>query len=130
MDETFIRQRITELRMKKDVSEYRMSTEMGRSKNYIQGITSGRSLPSLSEFLYMCEYLGVTPRDFFDASLKNPALLQEVIDALKTLDDEDLILTLSNIRRLHKHQHLSLESVFSNFSVDIVERFCYSRENY
>ena len=102
MDETFIRQRITELRMKKGVSEYRMSTDMGRSKNYIQGITSGRSLPSLSEFLYMCEYLGVTPRDFFDSDLKNPALLQEAVEALKGLDDEDLSLTLGNIQRLHK----------------------------
>ena len=102
MDETFIRQRITELRMNKGVSEYRMSTDMGRSKNYIQGITSGRSLPSLSEFLYMCEYLGVTPRDFFDADLKSPALLQEAIEALKGLDDEDLTLMLGNIKRLHK----------------------------
>ena len=102
MDVTFIRQRITELRMNKGVSEYRMSTDMGRSKNYIQGITSGRSLPSLSEFLYMCEYLGVTPRDFFDADLKNPALLQETMEALKGLDDEDLTLMLSNIKRLHK----------------------------
>ena len=104
MDETFIRQRITELRMKKGVSEYRMSSDMGRSKNYVQGITSGRSLPSLSEFLYMCEYLGVTPRDFFDADLRNPALLQETIDALKELDDEDIALMLANIRRLHKNK--------------------------
>ena len=102
MDETYIRQRITELRMKKGVSEYRMSTDMGRSKNYVQGITSGRSLPSLSEFLFMCEYLGVTPRDFFDANLENPALLQETIEALKRLDDEDLTLMLANIKRLQK----------------------------
>ena len=102
MDEKFIRQRITELRMNKGVSEYRMSTDMGRSKNYIQGITSGRSLPSLSEFIYMCEYLGVTPRDFFDEDLKNPALLQEAIDALKKLDDEDVALILGNINRLQK----------------------------
>ena len=100
MDETYIRQRITELRLKKGVSEYRMSTDMGRSKNYIQGITSGRSLPSLSEFLYMCEYLGVTPHAFFDTNLKNPALLQEAFAGLKTLDDDDIVLILSNIKRL------------------------------
>ncbi|MEG0322205.1 MAG: helix-turn-helix transcriptional regulator, partial [Oscillospiraceae bacterium] len=63
MDEEFVRRRISELRLKKGVSEYRMSTDMGRSKGYIQGISSGRALPSFSEFLYMCEYLGVTPRD-------------------------------------------------------------------
>jgi len=88
--------------MKKGVSEYRMSTDIGRSKNYIQGITSGRSLPSLSEFLFICEYLGVTPRDFFDDKLENPALLQEAIDALKKLGDEDITLILKNINRLQK----------------------------
>ncbi|MCL1862031.1 MAG: helix-turn-helix domain-containing protein [Defluviitaleaceae bacterium] len=102
MDENFIRKRITELRMKKNVSEYRMSTDLGRSKSYVQGITSGRSLPSLSEFLYMCEYLGITPRDFFDDELKNPALLQESIDTLKKLDEEDMILILNNMKRLQK----------------------------
>jgi transcriptional regulator with XRE-family HTH domain len=88
--------------MEKGVSEYRMSTDIGRSKNYVQSITSGRSLPSMSEFLYMCEYLGVTPRDFFDENLRNPALLQEAIDALKLLDSEDISLVLSTIKRLQK----------------------------
>ena len=100
MNENYIRKRITELRMDKSVSEYRMSTDLGRSKNYIQGITSGRSLPSLSEFLYICEYLGVTPRDFFNDGLKNPALLQKTHDALKQLNDEDISLILDIINRL------------------------------
>lgn len=50
MTDSFIRERITELRIKKGVSEYRMSTDLGHSKSYIQSITSGRALPSLSEF--------------------------------------------------------------------------------
>ena len=50
----FIRNRITELRMQKDVSEYKMSRALGHSKGYIQGISSGRSLPSLPEFLDIC----------------------------------------------------------------------------
>ena len=33
----FLRQRITELRMKINVSEYQMSLELGQNKNYIQG---------------------------------------------------------------------------------------------
>ena len=61
MDEAFIRDRITELRLKKQVSEYKMSLDIGRSKGYIQSISSGRSLPSLSEFLYICEYLQISP---------------------------------------------------------------------
>ena len=102
MDEAFIRNRITELRLKKGVSEYRMSTDMGHSKSYIQSITSGRSMPSLPEFLFMCEYFGITAHEFFDSGIKNPALLQEAIDGLKTLNDDDLNLILGNIKRLQE----------------------------
>ena len=101
MDEAFIRNRITELRLKKGVSEYKMSTDMGHSKGYIQGITSGRALPSMAEFLYMCEYLGVSPREFFDDKIDyNPTLLRQTIDVLRTLNDNDLNLILNNARRL------------------------------
>ena len=102
MDESFIRSRITELRLKKGMSEYKMSTDMGHSKGYIQSITSGRSLPSLSEFLFICDYFGITPREFFDDGLKNPALLQQAMDGLKTLNDDDITLILGNIKRLQK----------------------------
>jgi len=96
----FIRNRISELRLKKGISEYRMSTDMGHSKSYIQSITSGRAMPSLSEFLYMCQYLGITPRDFFDQNLSNPAKLNQVTGALQMLSDDDLSLILSLIERL------------------------------
>ena len=61
IDDNFIRDRITELRMQKDVSEYKMSLDMGHSAGYIRSITSGKNLPSMGEFLYMCEYFGITP---------------------------------------------------------------------
>ena len=50
MDEEFIRNRITELRLKKGVSEYQMSMELGQNRSYIQAISSGRSMPSMSSF--------------------------------------------------------------------------------
>jgi len=100
VDEAFIRSRISELRLKKGVSEYKMSTDMGHSKSYIQGITSGRSMPSLSEFLFMCDYFGITPREFFDDGLENPALLQQAFDGLKELNDDDLELILGHVNRL------------------------------
>ena len=39
MNEKFIADRITELRLKKNVSEYQMSLDLGRNKTYIQSIT-------------------------------------------------------------------------------------------
>ena len=45
MAEKFIRNRITELRLKKGVSENQMSMELGQNRSYIQAISSGRSMP-------------------------------------------------------------------------------------
>lgn len=99
MDADFIRMRITQLRMKKGVSEYQMSLDMGHSRSYIQSIVSGKALPSMSEFLYMCEYLDVTPKAFFDEQIDNPALLQKAIDEMRTLPDKDVLTLLSLIER-------------------------------
>ena len=42
MFEDFVRKRITELRMRKNISERCMSLDMGRSEGYINHITSGK----------------------------------------------------------------------------------------
>ena len=102
MDENFIQNRLTQLRMQKEVSEYKMSLDLGHSKSYIQSIVSGRAMPSMSEFLYICEYLGVTPREFFDTDTENPVLLEQVTDALKSLSTSDLALVMELIERLSK----------------------------
>lgn len=99
MDVDFIRTRITQLRLEKGVSEYQMSLDMGHSRSYIQSITSGKALPSMAEFLYMCEYLGVTPSAFFDERAENPALLQKMLDEARTLPDKDILSLLSLIER-------------------------------
>ena len=75
MDEEFIRNRITELRLKKGVSEYQMSMELGQNRSYIQAISSGRSMPSMKQFLNICEYFEITPLQFFDAQENNPQLI-------------------------------------------------------
>ncbi len=95
IDENFIKERITQLRMNKDVSEYQMSLELGHSKSYIQAISSGRALPSMGEFLAICEYLKVTPKEFFDENIPDPYLVSEVIEALKPLKKEQINLLIA-----------------------------------
>lgn len=90
MFETYIRDRITELRLLKGVSEYQMSLDLGHSKNYIRSITSGRTLPSLSELPYICEYLGVTVTEFFDDTAKHPVLIRDIIRRAKKMEAADL----------------------------------------
>ena len=63
---TFIKNRVTELRYQKGISEYTLSLAIGRSQGYIQSISSGRILPSMNTFLDICKYFDITPSEFFD----------------------------------------------------------------
>lgn len=100
MDTLFVRDRITQLRLKKGVSEYQMSYDLGHSRSYVYNISSGKSLPPMAEFLQICNYFDITPSQFFDESEENPALLQTAIEELRKLNDDDLMLIIGNIRRL------------------------------
>ena len=44
----------------------------------------------LSGFFYICEYLGITPSEFFDMEVKNPSKVGAIINNLKKLDDKQL----------------------------------------
>ncbi|MBE6984344.1 MAG: helix-turn-helix transcriptional regulator [Ruminococcaceae bacterium] len=100
MDENFIRNRITQLRLKKQVSEYKMSLDLGHSKSYIQSISSGRSLPSMPEFLYICEYFQITPEAFFEEDVEFPAQLRALLSTAKKLPEKDLQLLIDIAARL------------------------------
>lgn len=100
IDEAFISKRLTELRIKKDVSEYQMSLDLGHSRSYIQSISSGRVMPSMKEFLAVCEYLDITPKQFFDEDTDNPLLVQRAVQGLSGLCDKDLLILIELIDRL------------------------------
>ncbi len=100
MEIGFIRERISILRTKKNVSEYKMSLDLGHSKSYIQSISSGRAIPSLNEFLYICEYLGVTPMEFFDEENTEPQLVEKLYALSRKLSEKDLRVLISVAERL------------------------------
>ena len=100
MEEQFIRNRISKLREQKQVSERKMSLDLGHSTSYIRSITSGRSLPSMSEFLYICEYLGVTPMEFFNEDKATTLMQQKAIDYIYSMSDEDVSLMIGFIERM------------------------------
>ena len=67
-----------------------MSLSIGQNHAYINNIESGKALPSMTIFFYICEYLNITPAEFFDIDSKNPIKLQGLIEDLKKLDDKQL----------------------------------------
>lgn len=82
--------RLAKLRENKGVSARDMSLSMGQNPGYINNIESGKSLPSLPGFFYICEYLGISPMEFFDAENSNPTKSKELLDAAKSLSSEQL----------------------------------------
>ena len=66
MDTQFVRDRITQLRLKKGVSEYQMSYDLGHSRSYVYNISSGKSLPPMAEFLQICNYFNKNQNIVFD----------------------------------------------------------------
>lgn len=100
MTAEFVRERITKLRLQKGVSEYKMSYDLGHSRGYINNISSGKSLPSMTEFFAICEYFGITPIEFFNHKTDNPRLVSQTILDLEKLTEEDLMLIHLTIKRL------------------------------
>ncbi len=84
--------RLAQLRIQKGVSARDMSLSVGQSASYINNIENGRNLPSMMSFFYICEYLGVTPKEFFEDDIKNPNQLYKLVDDIKNLNDEQLAL--------------------------------------
>jgi len=101
MNEKFIRQRITELRIQKNVSEYKMSLDLGHSKSYMQSISSGRALPSMIEFLNICEYFDITPFEFFDTDQNEVLILKELNNEAKKLKKEDINLLIQLAKKIN-----------------------------
>ena len=102
MKENFIRERITQLRLQKGVSEYQMSYDLGHSRGYIYNISSGKALPPFKEFFAICDYFGITPQQFFDDTNQNPELIQKALTGMKRLDEDDMLILLGIINRLLK----------------------------
>lgn len=82
--------RLAKLRAQKGVSARDMSLSLGQSESYINKIENKRSLPSMNGFFYICEYLNIHPRDFFDDELRSPSKFNELIEISKKLNAEQL----------------------------------------
>lgn len=90
MDKTAFAKRLVELRQNKGVSARDMSLSLGQSAGYINNIENGLNYPSMTVFFYICEYLGITPKEFFDTETANPQKSAELLLAANRLSSEQL----------------------------------------
>jgi transcriptional regulator with XRE-family HTH domain len=86
----FFALRLAKLRMKKGISAQKMSGCIGRSRSYIGQLERKFSLPTMNEFFYICDFLEVLPKDFFDGEVEFPSVFLEMLNNMKKLDEEQL----------------------------------------
>lgn len=82
--------RLSKLRMQKGVSARDMSLSIGQNAGYINNIETGKALPSMHGFFYICEYLNVSPQEFFDIDSSQPEKMRELEEKLKKLTPQQL----------------------------------------
>lgn len=89
LEEDFAK-RLADLRAKKKASARDMSLSIGQCSGYISNIENGHNLPSMAVFFYICDYLDVTPAEFFEVENADPAALTPIFDQIKKLKPEQV----------------------------------------
>ena len=82
--------RLALLRSQKGVSARDMSLSLGQNHGYINNIENGKTFPTMQNFFYICEFLGVTPQEFFDFSPHPPEKLDTLTEKVKHLSRDQL----------------------------------------
>ncbi|MFI3213309.1 MAG: helix-turn-helix transcriptional regulator [Eubacteriales bacterium] len=90
MDYDLLSSRLSQLREEKNISAREMSLAIGQSASYINKIENQKAYPSMQIFFYICEFLGVTPTEFFSSDVAHPILIQEALVELKKLNKDQL----------------------------------------
>jgi len=86
----FVGSCISTLREQKNISARDMSLSMGQGAGYVNNLENKNNTPSLKGLYYICEYLKVSPKDFFDNETEAPSLLVELTNECKKLDGKSL----------------------------------------
>ena len=82
--------RLTQLRTNKGISAREMSLSIGQNPGYINSIESGKAMPSMTVFFYICDYLKISPQEFFDLEIKQPEKIGLFIKYARKLNDQQL----------------------------------------
>nr|WP_325232721.1 helix-turn-helix transcriptional regulator [uncultured Oscillibacter sp.] len=94
--------RLVDLRIAKGVSARDMSLSIGQSAGYINNIENGVNYPSMTAFFYICDYLGISPKEFFDTETANPTKAHALVVAAQGLSDEQLDNLISIAKGLNR----------------------------
>ena len=77
-----------------------MSLSIGQNESCINRIENGRAFPTMQGFIYICEYLNITPKDFFDEEVLDPARSRQLYAQLERLTPTQFALVEQLVRQL------------------------------
>jgi transcriptional regulator with XRE-family HTH domain len=69
-------------------------------KHHINKIENNYAMPSMQGFFYICEFLGVTPSEFFNEKEEHPIAFKELADSCKKLNEKQLRLLCEFVKTL------------------------------
>lgn len=95
-------ERLAKLRTSKNVSARDMSLSLGQSVNYITHIENGQNYPSMAMFFVICDYFGITPKEFFDLDSTDPSKANTLLEIAKSLPGEQLDTLITLAKGLRK----------------------------
>ncbi|MBP5773540.1 MAG: helix-turn-helix transcriptional regulator [Eubacterium sp.] len=64
--------RLAQLRTDFNISARDLSLSIGQNEHYINQIENHSFYPSMQSFIYICEYMRITPQQFFDIEISCP----------------------------------------------------------
>ena len=116
MTAEFVRERITKLRLQKGVSEYKMSYDLGHSCGYINNISSGKVLPSLTEFfLQFANTSALHLLIFLTVSLKTPSSQKKLWQTLKSFQKRICNLFILTLKGYYKNNYINIIKIPHRF---------------
>lgn len=83
-------ERLAKLRLAKGVSAREMSLAIGQNEAYINTIENAKTYPSMEGFSNICEYLDISPKDFFDSETECPKKLESLVEKMKHLNQSQI----------------------------------------
>lgn len=82
--------RLALIRSKKGVSAREMSLSLGQAPSYVNKIENRLNYPSMASFFIICEFLDITPKEFFDTKECTPYVINELVETVSDYSDEQI----------------------------------------
>ncbi len=94
--------RITQLRMQKNITEKKISRDIGKTSTYLSSMNKNKCMPSLRTLISICDYLGVSLSEFFDfTNIPYPIKINEIRNELLKFNENELDTLLAFLKEVN-----------------------------